>query len=784
MDKNTLSTLEWNRIKENLMNYCESSLAKQRASKIFPYTHLEKVEFFQTKTADSIELIRKYSFPPLFGIHDLKSIMTRLSKKAILENYEFIQIADSLRVSLRLKEYIEEYEGEENLIVEEIKKLYTNPRIQKEIERIIIDDETIADDASRELYNIRKSIREKSEEAKAKLNSLVRDDTTNLQSGYVTMRDGRYVVPVKSGAKSKVPGITHDISSTGQTLFIEPMAIVEINNKIRDLEIKEIEEIRRILKELSEMIYAYNEEIESNQYILIDLDFTFAKAKYALEKNYTKPILNDNKIIDIKNAKHPLLKGNVVPIDVKLGEDYSALIITGPNTGGKTVSLKTIGLVVLMAQSGLYVPCDDFSQIAIFNDVFTDIGDNQSIEQSLSTFSASMTNIVDILSKADDKSLVLFDELGNGTDPVEGAALAMSIIDNLLKKGSLLVTTTHYSELKFYAMSTEGVQNANVEFDIETLAPTFRLIIGRPGKSNAFEISKRLGLSENILDRAKNYVSSENRDFEDIISEIEEQKSKLDNELDEANRNKLKYENLIRKFDLEIGEKRAKADKEIEKSKSEAREILENAIRESKEIIKIAKSKSKASDQRDLDRAYTDISDRYKKASSDYTQIDYKLPKNDKIIDVKLGETVKVLSMNDLATVESLPDNKGDLTVQMGILKFNVNIKDLAKTNEELEAEKSKSSYRNIMRSASQKEVKRELDLRGLNVDESIVLIEEFFDASILQGLKTVMIIHGKGTGALRKGITEYLRKSNYVESFRIGNDKEGGAGVTVVSLK
>lgn len=784
MDKNTLSTLEWNRIKENLMNYCESSLAKQRASKIFPYTDLEKVEFLQTKTADSIELIRKYSFPPLFGIHDLKSIMTRLSKKAILENYEFIQIADSLRVSLRLKDYIEKYEGEENLIVEEIKKLYTNPRIQKEIERIIIDDETIADDASRELYNIRKSIREKSEEAKAKLNSLVRDDTTNLQSGYVTMRDGRYVVPVKSGAKSKVPGITHDISSTGQTLFIEPMAIVEINNKIRDLEIKEIEEIRRILKELSEMIYAYNQEIESNQYILIDLDFTFAKAKYALEKNYTKPMLNDNKIIDIKNAKHPLLKGNVVPIDVKLGEDYSALIITGPNTGGKTVSLKTIGLVVLMAQSGLYVPCDDFSQISIFNDVFTDIGDNQSIEQSLSTFSASMTNIVDILSKADDKSLVLFDELGNGTDPVEGAALAMSIIDNLLKKGSLLVTTTHYSELKFYAMSTEGVQNANVEFDIETLAPTFRLIIGRPGKSNAFEISKRLGLSENILDRAKNYVSSENRDFEDIISEIEEQKSKLDNELNEANRNKLKYENLIRKFDLEIGEKRAKADKEIEKSKNEAREILENAIRESKEIIKIAKSKSKASDQRDLDRAYTDISDRYKKASSDYTKNDYKLPKNDKIIDVKLGETVKVLSMNDLATVQSLPDNKGDLTVQMGILKFNVNIKDLAKTNEELEIEKSKSSYRNIMRSASQKEVKQELDLRGLNVDESIVLIEEFFDASILQGLKTVMIIHGKGTGALRKGITEYLRKSNYVKSFRIGNDKEGGAGVTVVSLK
>lgn len=784
MEKNTLQTLEWDKIQTILMDYCASNLAKNRANKIIPFSDLERIEFLQNKTADAIELIRKYSFPPLYGINDLKSIMKRLEKGAILENIDFIHVADSLRVSQSLKEFVSEYDGEKNLVVDEINKLYTNLRIQREIERIILDEETIADDASKTLYNIRKSIKDKTEEAKIKLNALVRDESNNLQSGYITMRDGRYVVPVKAGAKSKVPGITHDISHTRQTLYIEPMVIVEINNKIRDLEIQEIEEIRRILKELSEMIFLYNEDIGANQHILIDIDFTFAKAKYALDKNYTKPILNNDKIIDIKNAKHPLLKGKVVPIDVKIGEDYTALIITGPNTGGKTVSLKTIGLTVLMAQSGLFIPCDDFSKVAIFDDIFTDIGDNQSIEQSLSTFSASMTNIVDILSKANEKSLILFDELGNGTDPVEGAALAMSIIDTLIKKGALIVSTTHYSELKLYAISTDNVQNANVEFDVETLSPTYKLIIGRPGKSNAFEISKRLGLSESILKRADGYLSSENKDFEDIISDIEEQKNKLDRELNLLNQEKLKYQNLINDFNRDYQNKKEKVEKEIQKSKQEAKYILENAIKESKEMIKLAKSQNRNSDNRELDRAYTDISDRYKKASKKFKDDNLKLPKNNKIIDVKLGETVKVLSMNDLAIVQTLPDNKGDLTVQMGILKFNVNIRDLAKTSDAIEEEKSKFSYRKIMQSVLQKEIKQDLDLRGKNVDESIILIEEFFDSSILQGLKKVNLIHGKGTGALREGITQYLKKSNYVEKFRLGNDKEGGAGVTVVSLK
>lgn len=785
MDNNTIATLEWDKIKEILMSYCASKLGAEKASKILPMTNIDKIENLQEKTADAIELVRKFSFPPLYGIYDIKSIINRLKKQAILENIEFMYIADSLRVSQSLKDYKSEFEGDANKIVEQIDKLYTNNRIQKEIERIIVDEETIADDASRTLFNIRKSIREKTEEARKKLQSLVKDDTTNLQDGFITMRDGRYVVPVKSGAKSKVPGITHDVSSSGQTLYIEPMAIVEINNKIRDLEIEEIEEIQKILKELSEMIFDYHEEIENNQFLLVDLDFSFAKAKYALDKGHTKPILNNEKIIDIKNAKHPLLKGKIVPIDVKIGEKYNALVITGPNTGGKTVSLKTLGLTVIMAQAGLFIPCDEFSKVAIFNDIFADIGDNQSIEQSLSTFSASMTNIVRILNKADDKSLVLFDELGNGTDPTEGAALAMAIIDTLVKKGSILLSTTHYSELKLYAMSTEGVQNANVEFDIETLSPTYKLTIGRPGKSNAFEISKRLGLSEDILSDAKNYISKENRDFEDIISEIEDDKSRLDRELSEVNKEKLRYQKLIDDFNKDFGNRRDKAEKDIEKAKEEAKKILSDARNKSKELLRIAKSQKGASETREIDRAYSEINEKYKEENERYENNQEKIKKQRKSIDVKLGETVKVMSMGgDLGVVQTLPDNKGEVTVQMGILKFTVNIADVEKTKDELEKEKSKSSYKQVMRNTAMKQAKQELDVRGLNVEEAIIEIEKFFDDSILFGLKRVDIIHGKGTGALRTGLTDFFRKSKYVDEFRLGNADEGGAGVTVVTLR
>lgn len=782
MEKNTINTLEWVKIQEKLIDYCASNLGKEKASKIMPLYDKSKIEYMLRKTEDAIELIRKYSFPPLYGIHDLKSITKRLKKQAILENYEFMQIADSLRVSQSLKEYKLEYEGE-NIIANHIDKLYTNIRIQREIERIIVDEETIADDASRILFNIRKSIRDKEDEARAKLQSMVKSDNMNLQDGFITMRDGRYVVPVKAGARSKVPGIAHDVSSSGQTIYIEPMAIVEINNKIRDLEIEELEEIRRILKDLSEMVFMYHEEIENNQYHLVDLDFTFAKAKYALDKGYNKPLINDKKIIDIKNAKHPLLKGEVVPIDIRIGESYKALVITGPNTGGKTVSLKTLGLTIMMAQSGLFIPADDFSKISIFNDIYTDIGDNQSIEQSLSTFSASMKNIVHILENADEDSLVLFDELGNGTDPTEGAALAMAIIDTLVKRESLIVSTTHYSELKLYAMSTEGVQNANVEFDVETLSPTYKLTIGRPGKSNAFEISKRLGLENDILRIAATYLSEENKDFEDIIASIEEDKSKLEAEIKEANKEKLRYQKLIDDFNRDFDKQKQKALKEVEEAKLEARRILEDAKNESKDMLRLAKSKSGAQTS-DIDRVYTQINEKYKDISSQYENKERKKIRSNEDLQLKLGETVRVISMNDLATVQTLPDNKGELIVQMGILKFNIHVSDIEKTDEDIQKEKSKTSYRKLIKDASLMNASQDIDLRGLNVEEARIEIDRFFDTSSLIGMKKVYLIHGKGTGALRTGILEYLRKSNYVKEYRIGNHDEGGAGVTVVTLK
>lgn len=783
MEKNTLFTLEWDKIRDKLIDNCQSLLGKALASELEPIDDIEEIRKLLNKTKNGIELILKYSNPPLFGIYDFEYVFKRLGMGAILENADFIKISDSLRVASRLKEYVSEYEGE-NELVNNIKLLYTNKRVEEEINRIIVDEDTIADDASRTLLNIRRSIKNKMDEIKRKLNSIIQDKENQLkiQDGIITVRDGRYVVPVKREAKSHFKGITHDQSATGQTVYIEPMVVVELNNDIRKLEVEEQDEIRRILKDLSELVATYREEIYQNQFILSDLDFTFAKSKLALSMGANLPIMNTDKIVDIKSARHPLLKGRVVPIDVKLGDGYNALVITGPNTGGKTVSLKTLGLMIIMAQSGLFIPCAEFSKIPVIENIYTDIGDKQSIELSLSTFSASMTNIVSILEKADDKSLVLFDELGSGTDPTEGAALAMSIIDNLVKRDVLLVTTTHYSELKLYAMTTQGVQNASVEFDIETLSPTYRLIIGTPGKSNAFEISKRLGLKDEILSEAKKYVSKENKDFEEIISDIESDRIKMEQELSEVRALKVEYRKLNEKLNSDIGEKRQKALDEIERSKELAREILENAKAESKEILKFAKKSMKGSTS-ELDRAYSEITNKYKDMSLKYQKNEKTETHQGGDIEVKLGETVRIISMDDIGIVQTLPDSRGDLMVQVGILKFSANIKDLEKAQEQ-KKEKNKAGYRSVLQNKSKTEIRQELDLRGKNVLESIPDIEKFFDDSIILGMKTVNIIHGKGTGALREGITNFLKKSKYVESFRLGELKEGGAGVTVVTLK
>lgn len=782
MDKNALLTLEWDKIKEKLIDNCSSSLGKHISKNLEPMMNLEDVNNSLEETKNAIELILKYSNPPLFGIYDFEDIFKRLKRKAILENSEFMKISDSLRVSGRLKEYISEYEGE-NRIVSIIKLLYTNRRIEEEINRIVIDEETISDDASRTLFNIRRSIRSKMEEIRRKLNSILsdKDNEIRLQDSIVTMRDGRYVVPIKREAKSHFKGITHDQSSTGQTVFIEPIEVVELNNDIRKLEIDEKEEIRKILKELSEMVEVYAEDIYENQFKLSILDFSFAKAKLAISMNANFPIINKEKFIDIKNARHPLLFGKVVPINISLGRQFNALVITGPNTGGKTVSLKTLGLLIVMAQSGLFIPADEFSHIPIMKNIYTDIGDKQSIELSLSTFSASMTNIVSILNKADKNCLVLFDELGSGTDPVEGAALAMSIIDYLVKKDVLLVSTTHYSELKLYAMTTDKVINASVEFDVDTLSPTYKLVIGTPGKSNAFEISKRLGLKEEVLNTARGYISKENREFESLISNIEIDRLRMERELLELRQLKLETQKLNEKLKYDIEDKKEKALEEIESSKTLASEIIENARKEAKDILKMAKSKTNAGHS-ELDRAYSEINSKVKKISSKYEKKQKEILGN--VEEVKLGQIVKINSMKDVGIVQTLPDSKGDLSVQIGILKFSVNIKDLSNTEDIKEEKKTKAQYKNVLQNKSKDVVKSELDIRGKNVLEAIPDIEKFFDDSIIMGMKEVSIIHGKGTGALRDGITQFLRSSKYVDKYRLGELKEGGAGVTIVTLR
>lgn len=788
MDNKVFETLEYNKIKEKLKDYAKSYLGQEKIDGLEPVFDKAEIEFLLKKTKDAIALIEKFSNPPIYGISDLKAISKRLSMKGVLENSEFRQIADSLRVSSALKDYVEGLESP-NIIKNDIDLLYTNKRIEKEIERIILDDDTIADDASRLLFSIRRNIRNKTEEIRKKLQSIVndKDSAVNLQDNIITVRDARYVVPVKQGSKGNFPGITHDRSSSGQTVFIEPMVVVDLNNQIRQLQIDEQDEIRRILKELSELCGQYREEIQSNQDRLVDLDFTFAKAKMALSMKATLPLINADKIVDIKEARHPLLTGKVVPIDIRLGEDFNALIITGPNTGGKTVTLKTLGLMILMAQSGLYIPAAEFSKVGIFKSIYADIGDKQSIELSLSTFSASMTNIVDILNKADQDSLVLFDELGSGTDPTEGAALAMSIIDSLINRNIHLVSTTHYSELKLYAMTRDKVQNASVEFDVRTLSPTFRLIIGSPGKSNAFEISRRLGLSQDILHEANSYISKENRDFESLISDIESGRIEQEEKNKELEKLKAEYKELNQKIKENIDWKKEKAKEDLEKSKEEAALILEQARQEAKSLIKEAKKSIKHSSN--LDRSFTEITEKSKSFKEKYKS--NKKEKNQVtggLSDVKLGQSVKILSMDDIGVVQTKPDSKGDVTVQVGILKFNVNLSDLDLVDEDRAKikndKKSKSSYRKVMQDKASQEFKTSVDLRGMNIEEGIIEIEKFFDNSILIGLKEVSIIHGKGTGALRKGITEFLRKSRYVDNYRIGTIDEGGSGVTVVSLK
>lgn len=792
MNDKSLKVLEFNKIKELLIGKAESQLGKDLAKKIVPLTDIKEIEVLQKETDEALSLLLQRGNPPLYGINSISVEIKRVEIGGSLTPGGLLKISDSLRVSRGLKNYIRETQEDKspNYVIIEglVEELRSFKNIEDDINNAIINENEISDNASSTLRNIRRQIISKNDAIKDKLNSIISSQSQKkyLQDSIVTMREGRYVIPVKQENRGSVPGLIHDMSSSGATVFVEPMAVVELNNQLRELEAKEREEIERILAELSNLVASESESIGNNEKVLKRLDFIFAKGKLALEFKATKPILNDKGYINIKKGRHPLLNiKNVVPIDVFIGKDFNSLIITGPNTGGKTVTLKTVGLLTLMAQAGLHIPADYNSEIAVFNQVFADIGDEQSIEQSLSTFSSHMTNIVDILNKVDYNSLVLFDELGAGTDPTEGAALAMSILDHLLKMDVRTIATTHYSQLKLYALTTDKVRNASVEFNVETLSPTYRLLIGVPGKSNAFEISKRLGLQDYVIDYARNLISKENIEFEDVLQAMERDRRKIEEDKAEAQKLRFEIESLKTSLSSEKEKTKSMRDKILQKAKEEAKLILKDAKDDADLIVGELRSISEDVDKdrtKRIQEAQEILRDKINKVESSISKDilnvkSKKPPKN-----LKLGESVEVLSLNQQGTVISTPDEKGNVDVQVGIMKVNVNISTLRRFESE---EKSTSAFKSkTIISTKTKEIKSEIDLRGRNIEEAILDVDKYLDDSYIAGLNEVYIIHGKGTGALREGIKSYLRGHKHARTFRAGKYGEGGDGVTVVEIK
>lgn len=780
MQEKTLEVLEYGKILDKLAGYARSSLVKEQIHDLRPSTDTYYIKRELEHAASMEKVIRKNGNIDLFGLYDLSEIVNYIRKNGILDPADLIKVLDQLRVSSYLTDYGENIE--DPLIKDIFDRISTNDFLKNEIDRSIINEEEIADNASQTLRNIRRQKQRKENDIRIKLNSYISSSKYEdaLQDRVVSVRDGRFVVPVKTNKRSVIGGIVHDKSSSGNTLFIEPAAIVELNNQLRDLEIKEEEEIRKILDRLSRLAQAFDVELLENQKLIARIDFLQAKVKFALENEMSLPIVSDEKILDIKEARHPLLSGKVVPIDVKIGGSYTTLIITGPNTGGKTVSLKTVGLISAMAQTGLFIPADEGSRVSVFDDIFVDIGDTQSIEMSLSTFSASLTNIVEILKKATDKSLVLLDEIGSGTDPVEGAALAISILNSLTKKEVMTFTTTHYSELKYYAVETPGVMNASVEFDVDTLSPTYKLEIGTPGKSNAFEISKRLGLPVDILKDAKELIGEDNRNINKILEEIEEDKKEIESknkEIDDYKKEIARIRNELKEKSKSLSRKEEDIIREAE---DKANKILDKANKRSQDMLKEAK-RSRNANTSDIDRSLNKIRTNYKEARIERQgeNLSLKQSKNAPKT-LKVGDMVLIAGLNEEAQVIEAPDHKGNIKVQMGILKMDSNIKNVTKIKADNQTEKNITKVYNTKKAMH---ISPTLDLRGQRYDEAMRNLDKYLDDAMLAGLSKAKIIHGKGTGALIKGVGEILEGDRRISDFRFGDDKEGGYGVTIVTF-
>ena len=811
MNKRSLRILEFTKILSMVNEYAASPMAKRRIDRMKPQRDIDVIRKLQEETNDALNRLNRHGNISFSGLRDIGASIKRLEVQGTLTSQELLDIAAVLQVAKAVKQYGDGSDLTEALasrnqepvsqttndsLTERFNMLLPLEHIASEITRCILSENEYADDASSGLKNIRREIRLTNDKLHQQLDKIIKSDANRdqLQDSLITMRNGRYCIPVKQEYRSKFPGMIHDQSSTGSTLFIEPMAVVNLNNQIKELANEELLEIEKILETLSSQAATYVSDIAYDMELLTDLDFIFAKAKFARATNSTRPIFNTDGIIDIRQGRHPLLeKHTVVPVDIRLGETYNLLIITGPNTGGKTVSLKTLGLFSLMGQAGLHIPAMEESRLAVFDDIFADIGDEQSIEQNLSTFSSHMSNIVYIVQHATPNTLCLFDEPGGGTDPVEGAALAVSILNYLKDMGARCMATTHYSELKTYALSTSGVENASCEFDVATLRPTYRLTIGIPGKSNAFAIANKLGLPDYIITSAKEQIDSDAVDMETLLADLEASKRSMEEDEKEIEAYKLEIESLKESLKTKEENLDTKKAEILNKAREEARGIIEEAKETADQTIRDYnkwRNNPHKADMREMEEKRSNLRNKikdYEKAGAKETK---KQTSNHKASDFHIGDTVQVISMGTRGTITKLPDGKGIAGVQMGILNSMLPISDLLIIPEStVSVNGAKQKYVGKRAGGDHTSVNKsmtfspELNVMGKTVDEACFEIDKYLDDAVLAHISRVTIIHGKGTGALRKGIWQYLKKHPLVQSYRSGEFGEGEYGVTIVDL-
>lgn len=791
MNTKSLKTLEYDKIILQLEEYASSPLGQKLCRQLLPSIDIQEIRISQAETSDALDRVRQKGSLSFSGLRDVTDSLKRLEIGSFLGIAELLAISSILTIATKAKAYgrHEESELPDDSLEEMFQMLEPLTPLNTEIKRCILSEEEISDNASPGLRHVRRSMKTINDRVHSQLNSLLNSNRNFLQDAVITMRDGRYCLPVKAEYKNQVAGMVHDQSSTGSTLFIEPMSVIQLNNQLRELELQEKKEIEAVLADLSNQTAPHIEEIRTNQELLAKLDFIFAKA--ALSRHYkgSEPIFNTQGFLNIKDGRHPLLdQTKVVPINIHLGKTFDLLIVTGPNTGGKTVSLKTVGLFTLMGQAGLHIPAFEGSELAVFEEVFADIGDEQSIEQSLSTFSAHMTNIVSILAQADSHSLCLFDELGAGTDPTEGAALAIAVLSFLHNMKCRTMATTHYSELKVYALTTPGVENACCEFSVENLQPTYRLLIGIPGKSNAFAISKKLGLPDFIIEDAKNHLESNDETFEDVLAHLEESRLMIEKEQEEIRL----YKEEAAKLKNRLAEKESRLEQRREKLLRQANEDAQKILREAKEtadqtIKNINRLASSSGAAKELEAERTKLREKMNQVDQKLT-IKTKGPKKTlSAKSLRIGDSVKVLSLNLKGTVSTLPNAKGDLYVQMGILRSQVNIKDLelimdpADSIADTSKQKTGSGKIKVSKSFS---VSPEINLIGMTTDEAVPLLDKYLDDAYLAHLPQVRVVHGRGTGALRNAVHKKLKKLKYVQEFRLGEFGEGDTGVTIVIFK